>query len=207
MSYFKKELARRQVSPKGRRWLFVPYDQLTDQIGPLTREDPKSLGIVLVENPRKAARRPYHKQKLALILANLRHFALEQADRGVAVRHVVAGGSYASALEPLVRELGPLRVMVPAERELRTDLQKLLNQGHQGVRGGWVFLDGRSGPHRLQFLFPAQHVAHHKFVIRNPRAAEFLADFFNRGLITLLPAQLLGSGAIQDHFFNIVIDA
>jgi deoxyribodipyrimidine photolyase-related protein len=30
-----------------------------------------------VENPWKAARRPYHKQKLALILANLRHFTLE----------------------------------------------------------------------------------------------------------------------------------
>jgi len=118
MSYFKKELARRQVSPKGRRWLFVPYDQLTDQIGPLTREDPKSLGIVLVENPWKAARRPYHKQKLALILANLRHFALEQADRGVAVRHVIAEGPYAKALESLIPELGTLRVMVLQKENL-----------------------------------------------------------------------------------------
>jgi deoxyribodipyrimidine photolyase-related protein len=129
MSYFKKELARRQSSGKGRRWLFVPYDQLTDQIGPLSREDPKNLGIVLVETPWKAARRPYHKQKLALILANLRHFALEQADRGVAIRHVVGDGPYATALEPLIPELGPLRVMVPAERELRADLEKLANRG------------------------------------------------------------------------------
>jgi deoxyribodipyrimidine photolyase-related protein len=130
MSYFRKELARRQVNPSGRRrWLFVAYDQLTDQVGPLSRENPKTLGIVLVENPWKPSRRPYHKQKLALILTNLRHFALEQADRGVAVRHVVADGPYTSALEPLIPELGPLRVMVPAERELRADLESLSKQG------------------------------------------------------------------------------
>jgi deoxyribodipyrimidine photolyase-related protein len=129
MSYFKQELVRRQVRPENRRWLFVPYDQLTDKIGPLSREDPKGLGIVLVENPWKAARRPYHKQKLALILANLRHFALEQAQRGVAVKHLVAEGPYATALDSLVAKLGPLRVMVPAERELRLDLQRLVGQG------------------------------------------------------------------------------
>jgi deoxyribodipyrimidine photolyase-related protein len=92
MSIFKKELAHRQPSEGNRRWLFVPYEQLTDALGPLSREDSKTLGIVLVENPRKAARRPYHKQKLALILHNPRHFALEQAARGVAVRHVVGQG-------------------------------------------------------------------------------------------------------------------
>jgi deoxyribodipyrimidine photolyase-related protein len=129
MTFFREELAKRQASEGGRRWLFVPYDQLSDQIGPLSREDPKSLGIVLVENPWKAARRPYHKQKMALILANLRHFALEQADRGVAVRHVVAIGPYAAALEPLIPELGPLRVMSPAEWELRADLAKLVKNG------------------------------------------------------------------------------
>ena len=53
---------------------------------------PGASGIVLVENPWKPARRPYHKQKLALVLANLRHFALEQAARGVAIRHVAASG-------------------------------------------------------------------------------------------------------------------
>lgn len=130
MSYFRKELERRQGRDFGpRRWLFVPYDQMSDQIGALSREDPKTLGIVLVENPWKPSRRPYHKQKLAFILSNLRHFALEQADRGVAVRHVVADGTYASALEPLIPELGPLRVMLPAERELRADLERLVNQG------------------------------------------------------------------------------
>jgi deoxyribodipyrimidine photolyase-related protein len=129
MGLFTKELEKRQPPKDRRRWLFVPYDQLSDGIGPLSREDPGGLGIVLVENTWKAARRPYHKQKLALILSNLRHFALEQADRGVAVQHVIASGPYHEALEPLIQKLGPMRAMVPAERELRADLQKLADKG------------------------------------------------------------------------------
>ncbi len=133
-------LSVRQTDPAGRRWLFVPYDQVSDAIGPLAREEPRRLGIVLVENRWKAARRPYHKQKLALILANLRHFALEQAARGVAVRHVVANGPYRTALGPLARELGPLGVMEPAERELRADLLPLVEAGGLQVipHEGWL---------------------------------------------------------------------
>lgn len=112
-----------------RRWLFVPYDQLSDEIGPLAVEDPSELGIVLVESPWKARRRPYHKRKLALLLTNLRHFALEQADRGVAVRHVVHDGPYRDALAPLAEDLGTLRCMEPAERELRIDLAPLVEKG------------------------------------------------------------------------------
>jgi hypothetical protein len=89
MSYFKKELARRQVRAGGRRWLFVPYDQQTDEIGPLSLENPRTLGIVLVENPWKAA------------------------------RHVIAQGPYATALDPFIPESGPMRVMVPAESRIR----------------------------------------------------------------------------------------
>ena len=129
MSVFYKELALKQPKAEGRRWLFVPYDQLTDTVGPLSREEPKSLGIVLVENAWKGDRRPYHKQKLALILTNIRHFALEQAERGIAVRHIVANGPYHTALSPLIPQLGTLRVMVPAERELREDLLKLSRLG------------------------------------------------------------------------------
>jgi len=163
MSYFRKELAKRQGDSRSRRsWLFVPYDQLSDEMGPLSREDPKTLGIVLVENPWKPSRRPYHKQKLALILANLRHFALEQADRGVAVQHVVAEGPYATALKPLIPELGPLRVMVPAERELRIDLKRLANQGslqfipHEGwlsTSDQFMESDGKAPPWKMDKFY------------------------------------------------------
>ncbi len=129
MRRFYQQLNRWQVDSANRRWLFVPYDQLTSEIGPLSREHARELGIVVIENTWKASRRPYHKQKLALLLANLRHFAVEQASRGVAVRHVVAAVPYREALRPLVAELGPLRVMEPAERELRADLQPLIEEG------------------------------------------------------------------------------
>ncbi len=142
MSAFTRALAetQRPLDPSGRRWVFVPYDQLTDRIGPLARLAPREAGIVVVECPAKAARRPYHRQKLATILANLRHFALEQGRRGVAVRHVIASGDYASALDPLVDELGPLELMEPAERELRVDLAPLRNRGRLRVRHheGWL---------------------------------------------------------------------
>jgi deoxyribodipyrimidine photolyase-related protein len=140
VSRFGRALRERQPDPAGRRWLFVPYDQLSGEIGPLSREAPQALGIVLVETPWKPARRPYHKQKLALVLANLRHFALEQAARGVAVRHVAASGPYRAALEPLTAALGPLRVMEPAERELRADLAPLVASGGLLVvpHEGWL---------------------------------------------------------------------
>lgn len=128
-SAFATALADRQPDPSKRAWLYIPYDQLTDQLGPLASEDPNSLGIVLVESTARAALRPYHKQKLALVLANLRHFALEQAERGVAVRHIVTDATYAKALAPIAKQLGPLRGMVPAERELRLDLKPLAQSG------------------------------------------------------------------------------
>ena len=144
-STFRERLAARNPDPRNRRWLFVPYDQLSDRIGPLARLDPPDAGIVLVESPWKAARRPYHKQKLALILSNLRHFAVEQAERGVAVRHVVAHGPYRDALRPLVEELGELTVMEPAERELRVDLAPLVTEGRLKVvpHEGWLTTGGQ----------------------------------------------------------------
>ena len=129
MSYFSRVLQSLARDPSNRTWFFIPYDQLSDGFGPLARENPQDVGIILVECPWKAARRPYHKQKLALILSNMRHFALEQARRGVAVRYVVSKGSYKTAIEELLPELGVIKVMRPAERELRLDLEPLVKKG------------------------------------------------------------------------------
>lgn len=133
---FARELARRQGAGMGRkgtagprRWVFATYDQLTDRVGPLAEAEPRELGLVLLECPSKAARRPYHKQKLALVLANGRQFALEQAERGVAVRWQVARGGYAESLLALAKELGPLRAMEPAEWEMRQDIAPALERG------------------------------------------------------------------------------
>ncbi|MCA8942822.1 MAG: cryptochrome/photolyase family protein [Planctomycetes bacterium] len=162
-SSFLAELARAGSDSTNRRWIYVPYDQLSDRIGPLAVEDPDEVGIVIVESPAKAARRPYHKQKLALVLASQRQFAIEQARRGVAVRHVVDERGFAPALEDLAQELGPMRVMQPAERELRVELADL-------VRGGALELL----PHEGWLTTPTDFAASH------PEGAPWRMDAFYR---------------------------
>lgn len=113
------------------RWVYVPYDRLTAEVGPLAREKPADVGVVFVESTEKAKRRPYHKQKLALLLANERHFALELAAKGWKIFYEVSDKSIGDALLELqTREkLGPLTMMRPAERELRVDMATSVRLG------------------------------------------------------------------------------
>lgn len=141
MKVFRSELASLAPDDPGERtWVYVPYDQLSWRIGPLGELKPSEAGIVMVECPAKAARRPYHKQKLFLILANQRRFALEQAKRGVAVDYRVHPDGYAPALREAAGAHGTLLHMEPAERELRDELSSLVDEGLLEVRphGGWL---------------------------------------------------------------------
>ncbi len=147
-----------------RRWVFVPYDQLNDELGTLSARAPSELGIVLVESLWKPRRRPYHKQKLALILANQRHFALEQAARGVAVEYVATALDYGAALREVAEERGPLEVMRPAEYELRALLAPLVDEGLLVERehDGWLTTDEdfaaagpEAGPWRMDAFYRA----------------------------------------------------
>ena len=134
MRQFLENLQKINPGPEGRRWIYLPYDQLSDQFGLLSREKPGELGILLVENPEKAARRPYHKQKLAWILVQQRQFALEQAARGVCVNYRM--GSYGAEVPKL-----KCAVARPAEWELRQELVGIEFLPHEG----WL-------THREQFL-------------------------------------------------------
>lgn len=128
-----------------RRWVFVAYDQLSHEMGPLAEggpppDDADAWGAVLVENPAKARRRPYHQHKLALVLANQRHFALELEARQIAVRYVFHEGSYADGLRTVLDDTGPLCMLRPAERELREDLRPLVESEdlHSLRHPGWL---------------------------------------------------------------------
>ena len=96
---FLQQLASLNVprSPN-RKKFFVAYDQLTDKIGPLAQYPSQELHIILIESLWKSQRRPYHKQKICFILSNMRHFALEQARRGVHVEYIFSTLSYKKAL-------------------------------------------------------------------------------------------------------------
>ena len=170
MNYFRNELKKHKNNPNNRRWAYVPYDQLSDQMGPLLRESPESLGVILMENQWKRARRPYHKQKLALIIANMRHFALEQAERGVAVMYLHIDGPYREGLLSLADNTGTVRVMEPAEYELRRDLEPLVQRGlveiipHEGwLTGRDQFLasQNKHPPWRMDRFY--RHIRHENF--------------------------------------------
>lgn len=125
-----------------RDWYYLPYDQLHQDLPTWVNVDPERLGFVLIESRAKAGRRPYHKQKLALVLANQRHFACEQAERGVAVHYLVAESNYAEALGAWLGSdcTQVVRVAEPAERELRLELESLVREGRVEVKahGGWL---------------------------------------------------------------------
>lgn len=124
-SAFSTRLAERNPTAPPERWVYAPYDQLTDRIGPLASATRGSVGLILLESEGKGGRRPYHKQKLALILANQRHFALEQAAKGVPIRYEHASDGYAAHLQKLIEELGPIATMRPAEYELRHEIARI----------------------------------------------------------------------------------
>ena len=123
-----------------RHWHFVPYDQLHESLGPLAKHPAERLGIVLCETTWKPRQRPYHKQKLLLLLTSQRHFALEQARRGVAVRYLMDHRPYGAVLADAVKELGPITVCTPAEHELRQQLAPLVRSGEMNAlpHDGWL---------------------------------------------------------------------
>ena len=124
--------------PQDRTWWYLAYDQLHPHF--LPSRPGRELGVVLIEWPGKAARRPYHRQKLALLLANQRHFALELLARGIAVDYRITELGYSAALIEAAKAHGTLRGVTPAERELRQDLAPALAAQalYLGPHPGWL---------------------------------------------------------------------
>ena len=134
MSLFEQQIGRAAPEPddaRHRKWIYVPYDRLTDAAGPLSETAPNDMGIVMMEALAKAHRRPYHKKKLILILASQRHFALEQAARGVKVAYMFTPGIFADGLLAAKKKyaLPRLTMMEPAEREMRLDVEEAMRRG------------------------------------------------------------------------------
>ena len=111
--------------------LYVPYDQLSDSMGPISRLQPNETTIIMLETSHKGTRRQYHKQKLAILLSNNRHFALEQAQRGVQVLYRCGTDDYGTMLSAIQQKFSipEIQVMRPAERELRKELKLCIESG------------------------------------------------------------------------------
>ena len=133
MSHFFTQLHTHSPSnqPVREHVLYVPYDQLSDQMGPLCRWNPNKTTIIMLETSHKGTRRAYHKQKLAILLSNNRQFALEQANRGVQVIYRCGTTDYGTMLSAIQAEyaISEIQVMRPAERELRKELKPCIEAG------------------------------------------------------------------------------
>lgn len=148
MRQFRGQLAAIQAAVPPRpvapgHWWWLAYDQLNPRfLPPEALQGGSPAGVILVEHPGKAARRPYHRQKLALLLSHQRHFALELAAQGVALIYAVVpeGQSYLSWFQGLDKALGPISQPRPAERELRAELQPAVDEGRLvwHAHPGWL---------------------------------------------------------------------
>ena len=124
-----RSLIRDDTAAKPDHWVFLLYDQLNLELIPFNAETPDNVGIILIESLTKGKRRPYHKQKLAVLLSNLRHFALEAQAVGHPVLYVTTEGTYRNALEAL-SERGTIDIIRPAERETRLELEPPVSYTH-----------------------------------------------------------------------------
>ena len=134
MQPFLEEIARFQPTSEEaekRRWIYVPYDRLHDGVGPMAESSPEDTIVVMMESRAKGTRRPYHKKKLTLVLSAMRHFALEQGERGCRVVYGSSPTSFADGLLELQDKWQWKELIVnrPAERELRIELRNAEERG------------------------------------------------------------------------------
>ena len=121
-------------------WVFVAYDQLNLSLFKTIEQTIGTVGFVFIESATKGRSRPYHKQKLALLLSNQRHFALEAQEAGYPIDYLLTEGSYAETLTVLAQEVGPIHCVEFAEYSTRMELLPLIESGDlvNHPHNGWL---------------------------------------------------------------------
>ena len=121
-------------------WYFVAYDQLNHDIFPWSNDERANNGLILIESKAKGNSLNYHKQKLALLLSNMRHFAKEAEDLGHPVMYRFTDGNYHDELTKLCQEVGSINMVNPAERSLRSEIKPLVESGKISIveHDGWL---------------------------------------------------------------------
>ena len=121
-------------------WVWLAYDQLNLELIREIEQRIGTVGLVFIESEMKGRSRPYHKQKLALLLSNQRHFSLEAQAQGYAVQYIVTKGNYAGVIEALAEPQRPIHSIEAAEYSMRLELGPLIDSGHLVVHPhrGWL---------------------------------------------------------------------
>jgi deoxyribodipyrimidine photolyase-related protein len=78
--------------------VLVLGDQLTRQVGPLSKAKPKDTSVLMIESLGLANALPHHKQKLILFFSAMRHFADELREDGFHVVYKMNEKSFESGL-------------------------------------------------------------------------------------------------------------
>ncbi len=129
------------------RWVVLP-DQLDVDLwrglvaGAGARGPGASGRLAVVESREWLSRRPYHRQRVALILLNLRAFVAEAGAQGLDVVHVRTDGTTVDAVRALAAD-GPVDAVEPAEREMRAELAPLVSAGRLRMHADprWITTD------------------------------------------------------------------
>lgn len=155
-------LAQYSMGKQPEKWFFVCYDQLNHDTFPWACNNREEIGLILIESMQKGNSLNYHKQKLALILSNMRHFAKEAEELGHIVRYHKTSGNYHDLLTDLCGEFGTVNIVEPAERSLRLELEPLVKSGSLIVQphNGWLtnrewFIEsvGEKPPYRMDKFY------------------------------------------------------
>ncbi len=99
-------------------------DQLTRSLSSLADLDPARDSVLMIEAQEEATYAPHHKQKIALILSAMRHFAQDLRAEGVAVDYVRLDdpdntGSFTGEMLRAVARLRPERIVLTEPSEWR----------------------------------------------------------------------------------------
>ncbi len=160
-SHFLSQL-RDDSALQPKRWLWVAHDQLHPQLNPWAGESPEETGLIYIESRQRGNARPYHRQKLAFLLSNLRHRALESQSEGHPVLYLFSDDDYGTVLAETAKELGSIHVLRSPEREIREQLKPAIADGLllEHEHGGWLttreeFIDsvGETPPFRMDAFY------------------------------------------------------
>lgn len=130
----------KSVRPKdAQRWVWLAYDQLHLSFLDSLKSEDSELGVIMIESSLKGRSMPFHQQKLAFLLSNQRHFALEVQAQGYPVHFISTNLSFGDALGHL-GEFGVIESFQHAERSLRTSIATLVDAGKIVVHShpGWL---------------------------------------------------------------------
>jgi len=129
--------------PSGATILVLP-DQLTAAAGPLAHVKPGSCEVLLLESREWISRRPYHVQRVALVLAHTRAFAQELRALGHRVTLVQGDAPMVDLVRSHLRTSNAGSVaMEPSEREMRAEFAPLVTQGALAWVPNAMFLTDR----------------------------------------------------------------